>query len=69
MKLDLSTWLCCLPAVLLAIAGALAIARTPAASAQDSGAIRAADDAEELNCFARLGLLDGRPDSRIDPPG
>jgi hypothetical protein len=67
MNLDLSLWLCCLPAFLLVIVIALVIGRTPASSAQDCGGIRVADDAEELNCFARLGLLDGKPDGQIDP--
>jgi hypothetical protein len=62
MKLAPSLWLSCLPAELLFIA----LGRTPASCAHDSGAIRAADHAEELNCFPRLGLLDGKPDGRID---
>jgi len=67
VKLDPSLWLCCLPAVLLVIVVALVIGRTPESGRQDSGGIPLADDAEELNCFARLGLLDSRPDGRIDP--
>jgi hypothetical protein len=66
MKLAPSLWLCCLPAVLLFIV--IALGRTPASSAHDSGAIRAADDAEELNGFARLGLPDGQNDLRDRSP-
>ena len=66
MENALSTWLCCLPPFLLVIVIALVIGRTPFSSARDFGGIRVADDAEELNCFARLGLLDGKPEGRID---
>jgi hypothetical protein len=61
-----STWRICLPPLLLVIVLALVIGHTRASSAQDSGGIRVADDAEELNGFARLGLLDGKPERRID---
>lgn len=67
MNSDLPTWLCCLPAFLLVIVIALAAGRTPASPGEGSGGIRLADDADELNCFARLDLLDGKLDGRIDP--
>lgn len=62
---DLGLWLCCLPAVPLAIA--LVIGRTPTSPAQDSGAMRVSDDAEELGCSAHLALLDGKPEAQTDP--
>jgi hypothetical protein len=66
-KVELSAWLCCLPAFLPAIVLPLAIGRTPASSTEDRSPVPLPGDADELNCFARLGLLDGRPDGQIDP--
>ena len=65
-KVKQSTWLCCLPAFLLAIVLPLAIGRTPASSTAHRRPVPPPGDADELNCFARLGLLDGKPDGRID---
>lgn len=67
MENALSTRLGCLPPSLLVIAIALVIGRTPASPAHDSCATRVSNDAEELNCSARLALLDGKPEAQSDP--
>jgi hypothetical protein len=66
MRVDLSAWLCCLPAFLLGIVLLLAIGRTPASSTAHRSPVPLPGDADELNCFARLDLLDGKLDGRID---